>query len=157
MKIGGFDEVSLTNGEGLRFVIYTTGCDHQCINCHNKRFWDYNYGVDYDNSYVRELIKKNLPFIDGITLSGGDPLFQPDALYSFLNDVRTDEELHNINIWLYTGYLFNEVPLRVLPLIDVIVDGKYDFRLPSAKWRGSRNQKIWKRFPGTNRFEEMKC
>ena len=69
---------SIVDGEGLRAVIWTQGCSHNCEGCHNPETHDFNKGVLKDVEEIKSLIKE-LTLQDGITLSGGDPFFQPEA------------------------------------------------------------------------------
>jgi len=147
MKIGHIRDISMVDGPGNRLVIFFTGCGHNCDGCHNPKYQDYNYGIDWEIPEIIEYIKDRKQWIDGITLSGGDPLFQPD-LREFLETIRSDPELKNINIWMWTGFTIDQVPNPIKSKINVIIDGKYDKELEGAKWRGSSNQKIWKRVVG---------
>ena len=88
--------------------------------------------------------------IEGITLSGGEPLQQPiDELTEFLTQVKHKTGL---SVLCYTGYLYEDILAKqyntaqlavVLPLIDVLIDGEYrqeeDF---GQRWRGSANQRF---------------
>ena len=87
--------------------------------------------------------------MDGITISGGDPLFNPTEMLEVLKFLK---EKTKKNIWLYTGYTLEQVKndeekKRCLEYIDVLVDGKFIQALhdPKLKFRGSSNQKIIKK------------
>ena len=93
---------------------------------------------------VLQLIKNNLtPLINGITFSGGDPLMQAEVLTDVLKLIK--KYYPGINIWVYTGYTFEEVRhLPALRYIDVLVDGPYkqEQRNISLAFRGSANQRL---------------
>ena len=156
LRFAEIDRASLVDGEGIRYVIFTVGCIHNCQGCHNKEMQNYNYNPHFerDPQYFIDDIKKQKDFIDGITLSGGDPLYQLNAVTDLLKAIRADKDLKHINIWMYTGYKFEDIPRGLLLLLDVVIDGKYDENLPSAKFRGSSNQRVFAKNPlgGTNRW-----
>ena len=135
---------SIVDGEGVRTVIWTQGCPHHCKGCHNKETWSFNGGALIDVSEVVLELKK-LKGQDGITLSGGDPVYQSEACYII------SKEAHKLglNVWCYTGYTYeemlkNESMKKLLTEIDVLVDGKFilDEKSYNIYYRGSRNQRI---------------
>ena len=69
---------SIVDGEGIRAVIWTQGCSHNCKQCQNPQTWDFNGGASVPIDMVLEAIDE-LEYQDGITFSGGDPMFQPEA------------------------------------------------------------------------------
>lgn len=128
-------------GLGKRTVIFFTGCDINCNGC-NKNYKDYHYGVEYTPEDVVQRIKNNKTWIDGITLTGGEPLYQKD-LKEFLSLLKSDEELKKLDIWLYTGYDFENVPNWLKLKINVIIDKTYNDKYSPLTWRSSGNQRIW--------------
>ncbi len=136
----------MLNGDGLRTVLWVAGCSHHCEGCHNPITWDINGGIPFDEAAENELFEKLAPdYISGVTFSGGDPL-HPDnrpEIARLCKKIR--EKLPQKNIWLYTGYLFSEIAeLEMIPLIDVIVDGRFEKALadPKLHWKGSSNQRV---------------
>lgn len=140
------------NGPGLRVVIWVSGCSHHCLECQNPQTWDKNSGIIFDNSAKEEIIKqlKN-NYISGVTWSGGDPMHK-DNIETVL---KFTEKIHDLfpekNIWLYTGYTFEEIMndtnlkrKQLLDLCDVLVDGEYkkELRDISLHWCGSSNQRV---------------
>lgn len=158
MNIAGINYESINDGEGVRTVIYVSGCSHKCPNCHNPQTHDVNYGVKFTNELQDEIISniKKRPFISGITLSGGDPLHHNNASDVYNLIARLKNEFPNKNIWLYTGYRFEDIiynPLRdmnttlrkrVVEMCDVLVDGRYveELRDITLKFCGSSNQRV---------------
>lgn len=145
------DECSISNGIGIRTVLWVSGCDHHCKGCHNPETWDYNSGKLFDKMAKQELFNNlSKSYIDGITYSGGDPLHDSNWK-DILNLVREiKEKFPNKTQWLYTGYTFeylvqyNDGRDEIFDYIDVMVDGQFieeqrDLTLP---FRGSANQRI---------------
>jgi anaerobic ribonucleoside-triphosphate reductase activating protein len=139
---------SIVDGEGIRTVIWTQGCPHNCKGCHNPETHDCNAGILTDTEEIKKAILL-YPNQDGITLSGGDPLFQPEASY----DIASFAKKNNLNVWCYTGYTFeallekakkDEIYMKLLKEIDVLIDGRFilEKRSLSLKYRGSSNQRI---------------
>lgn len=145
LKIAGFLDHSTVNGEGFRSTLFLSGCLHNCKNCHNKAMQDFDYGDTLSISTLIEKIKKNLPIIDGITISGGDPFEQSANLHTLLNEIKA----LGLSVWVYTGYTYDyllthETYSRLLPFIDVLVDGPFieALKTDSKKYVGSSNQRI---------------
>ena len=147
LRVAGFLDNSLVNGEGLRSVLFVSGCRHNCKGCHNKCMQDFNYGDNVSLDEVLQRIKSNIPLIKGVTFSGGDPFEQAAGLSVLAEGIK---EL-GLNIWCYSGYTYDEIlksndrnKLELLKRIDVLVDGRYEETLKEGahKYTGSRNQKI---------------
>ena len=158
----GIEPCDVLNGEGFRTVIWVSGCSMGCKGCFNPSTHNPYYGQEYTQEtedYLLECLSKD--YIDGITITGGNPLedYNLDTVLNLVNKIRL--LLPNKTIWLYTGYNFQKV-MRQLPnlitkenynmykrqkiinLVDVIVDGKYidSQRDISLRWRGSSNQRV---------------
>ena len=139
---------SIVDGEGLRAVLWTQGCSHNCPGCHNPSTHDFDGGALVNLEEVYSWIDE-LEGHDGITLSGGDPMFQPEpCLY-----IAKYAKKKGLNIWCYTGFTFEELLdrarsdkniIELLKNIDVLIDGKFKLEQKSydIKFRGSRNQRI---------------
>ena len=85
------------------------------------------------------------PYIDGLTLSGGDPMHPANREMVTLIAEHVKKITHK-TIWMYTGYLYEEIEDEpVMQYIDVVVDGIYDKTRPPALYRGSDNQRIIRR------------
>jgi len=148
INVAGFLENSLVNGEGIRSVLFISGCTHNCEGCHNRAMQKRDYGetVELDNVYER--IMKNYPLINGVTFSGGEPFENSDALYKLAKKIKNNSDM---NIWCYTGYRYEELMnsekrewRELLKSIDVLIDGKFisEFKDESLRYRGSKNQRI---------------
>ncbi|RLG16542.1 anaerobic ribonucleoside-triphosphate reductase activating protein [Candidatus Pacearchaeota archaeon] len=149
MKLYAIVEGSLVDGPGLRTTIFFKGCEHNCLGCFNPDTQP-DIGPYVSPAEVFEKIKKiidsSLLEITGISLSGGDPLFQPeDELVEFLKQFKSTYP--KMTVWCWTGYLFNEIKNnKALNYIDVLIDGRYEQDNKTTKqYRGSDNQKMYKR------------
>lgn len=91
MKIRLFGTIndSIVDGPGLRFVVFTQGCLHHCVGCHNPQSHDLNGGYWQDNQELIKMIDCN-PLLDGITISGGEPFLQPLPLIELLQEIKKD-------------------------------------------------------------------
>ena len=161
MNIQGVEKCTLTNGDGIRCILWVSGCDHHCRNCQNPDTWDPNGGHPITVSDIWAIIERcSKDYCDGLTLSGGDPMFIGNrdeifALCKIFRRVFGDTK----TIWMYTGYTFSEIKRDpVLDYVDVIVDGKYieEKRNINRQWCGSENQRIWRKINGEWIMEEPK-
>lgn len=145
MKVIGIKQDSIVDGEGLRTVIFFSGCPHHCPGCHNPESWNVFNGLDYTVEQILDLTRKNP--LNEITFSGGDPLMQATAILPLAKALKAEGK----NIWAYTGYTLeqlrnrnNQYEIELLTYIDVLVDGPFIRELKdlSLLYRGSSNQRI---------------
>ena len=76
LKIAGVVKESITDGDGIRFVLFVQGCPHHCYGCHNPQTHDFNGGTIVDSGQVLEEFKAN-PLLSGITFSGASRFVRP--------------------------------------------------------------------------------
>lgn len=132
------DKEDVCNGEGLRVVLWLSGCSHKCKGCQNPQTWDANSGIPFDESAKEELFRElDKDYISGLTLTGGDPLFEEnlDGVLDLVTEVNkrynmtryidgNAQKNHNMSnenanrirlscpqksIWLYSGYTFEKI------------------------------------------------
>lgn len=139
----------VANGPGVRASIFVSGCTHNCKNCFNKEAQDFNYG----NLYTKEVEDKFMKYVlddntKGVSILGGEPLMQTmdDSLLNLLKRIKKET---NKEIWLWSGYTYEEAILsekrkEILNYADVLVDGRFEEENKSLliKFRGSTNQRI---------------
>lgn len=146
MNFAGYEPVDLINGEGVRCSLWVSGCSHGCRGCFNQKAWSYSYGKPFTNENVEQVLKDlSRPFVKGLTILGGEPL-DPQNIYNVKNLIEKVRDVYGSSkdIMVYTGYTFEEVPLYIKNLVDIIVDGKYEINNPTIKpFRGSDNQRLW--------------
>lgn len=143
MQLLNYLHNSTVDGIGIRQVFFTAGCEHRCSNCHNPESWNPEVGEYWGND---EIVAKVLTSPFDVTFTGGDPFLQWSDLQYI---TKTIKNRSGKNIWVYTGYTFDEIQScvfksNVLPYIDTLVDGRFDDRLkdPTLRFRGSSNQRI---------------
>lgn len=146
MRYHNITHDDMKNGSGLRVVLWVSGCSHRCPGCHNQITWDEKSGLVFDEEAKAEIFSQlEKDYISGLTLSGGDPLFfnnRQDAA-ELLKEVK--ERFPEKNIWLYTGYLWEEIKdLSLIQYVDILVDGRFikELKDNNLKWRGSSNQRV---------------
>ena len=136
----------MLNGDGLRTVLWVSGCDHRCRGCQNPQTWPETSGIPFDAAAKAELFEAlSRDYMNGVTFSGGDPLYcgNRETVGALIEEIH--EKLPEKTIWLYTGSLFEEIKsLPFIPLVDVIVDGPYieSLRDTQLHWKGSKNQRV---------------
>ncbi|MHC1898438.1 anaerobic ribonucleoside-triphosphate reductase activating protein [Escherichia coli] len=146
MNFAGYEPVDLINGEGVRCSLWVSGCSHGCRGCFNQKAWSYSYGKPFTHENVEQVLKDlSRPFVKGLTILGGEPL-DPQNIYNVKSLIEKVRDVYGSSkdIMVYTGYTFEEVPLYIKNLVDIIVDGKYEINNPTTKpFRGSDNQRLW--------------
>ena len=148
MRIAGLVQDSIVDGRGLRFVVFTQGCPHNCEGCHNPDTHDPTGGREMAvDDVIKEMMSN--PMTDGVTLSGGEPFMQPGDCAEI---ARAAHE-NGLNVWTYTGYTFEKLLelseenadiTALLSETDILIDGPFILaqRSMGTPWRGSRNQRL---------------
>lgn len=148
LRIAGYTPDSVVDGPGIRFVIFTQGCLHNCEGCHNPKTHDPEGGDLVPVSEIVDRIKKTR-LIRGVTFSGGEPFLQAAALVQLARQLRA----LGLNIVTYSGFTFerllemaakDKAVKDLLALSDILVDGPYVHaqRDLGLAFRGSRNQRL---------------
>lgn len=157
------------NGDGLRVVLWLSGCSHHCYNCQNPQTWNPDSGIPFDKSAKQEIFDElSKDYISGLTLTGGDPLYENnlDEVLKLVKEIRIS--FPEKTIWLYTGFEWNQImnmqvmqPIfsckdleskiqnilkrqEIIKMCDVLVDGEYidEQKDLSLKFKGSKNQRV---------------
>lgn len=149
MNLCGYIPESISEGPGLRAVIFVSGCRHACPGCFNPESWSFEAGEPLTEARLQVILREiaSNPLLAGLTLCGGDPFFSAAECARLVSRFRA--ACPGKTVWAYTGFTF-EVLMRhperreLALLCDVIVDGRFiqavkDVSLP---YRGSRNQRL---------------
>lgn len=157
MKYANIKYHDIANGLGVRTSLFVSGCTHRCKGCFNQIAWDFDYGKEFTERTMEEILKSCKPaYISGLTLLGGEPAepCNQRALLPLLQ--RFKGQFPRKNIWCYSGYIYErdlldekgrahcEVTDEFLKYIDILVDGEFKQELYDIglKFRGSGNQRI---------------
>ncbi|CAM3582744.1 anaerobic ribonucleoside-triphosphate reductase activating protein [Erysipelothrix sp. HDW6B] len=145
IRLSSFISDSIVDGEGIRSVIFTQGCPHNCPGCHNQKSIPYDGGeLIAVEDVITQVLDANL---GKVTFSGGEPFIQAEALYLIAK--RLKEE--GYNLWSYTGFKYEALMRhqdpyvqKFLGCLDILIDGRFMIRKKSmaALFRGSSNQRI---------------
>lgn len=161
MNYSDIYKCDLANGPGIRVSLFVSGCQFHCLNCFNKEAQNYNYGTPYTEETektIYELVSN--PHIAGLSILGGDPLWQTNEdIFKLISLVKKIKEL-NKNVWIWSGFTWNQLfndsdapdeDVKIMDArklliksCDVFIDGRYidELRDLRLKWRGSSNQQV---------------
>ena len=159
MNYSTYLPVDVVNGVGTRCTLFVSGCNHKCDGCYNEHTWNKNFGhtftKDLEDKIIEDLKNDFIP-LDGLSLSGGDPLFSSNVPFILNLVKRVKQECPTKTIWLWSGYTLQELKdnqsksnidearHEIMKYIDVFIDGKFEKEHadPTLYWRGSSNQII---------------
>lgn len=148
IRIAGTVSESIVDGPGLRYVVFTQGCPHNCEGCQNPETHDFSGGKIVDTDFLYKECTED-PLQEGITFSGGEPFCQAEALYELGKRLKCD----GYHLMCYTGWTFEELQKKsekeefvkkLLGITDILVDGRFmiEKRSLALKFRGSENQRL---------------
>lgn len=150
IQINHIEALSHVDGPGERAVLFVQGCTIHCQFCQSKQTWSPSGGRTENVADIARTLSILALLHGNVTISGGDPMFQPQALAELVDALRAGGVRH---ILVYTGYTWEQLldashpayPFLkdILENIDVLVDGPYVRELDDdlITWRGSRNQR----------------
>lgn len=153
MRFQNITKDDMKNGDGLRVVLWVSGCSHHCPGCQNPITWDPDDGIIWEWGPCLDEIDEELrkDYISGLTISGGDPFYKGNILTVLGICRHVKEEFPEKTIWIYTGYTFEylmsclDFPASdMFGYIDVLVDGEFEKDLLDVNypWAGSTNQRV---------------
>ncbi|HEY5586908.1 MAG TPA: anaerobic ribonucleoside-triphosphate reductase activating protein [Ruminiclostridium sp.] len=148
IRVAGIINESIADGPGIRMVIFSQGCQHNCRGCHNPHTHSFEGGELVEIDKILNDLKKN-SLLDGVTLSGGDPFEQAEKFAVLASEVKKI----GMNVITYTGYTYEQLVgysserkgyKDLLENTDMLVDGPFIMgeRNLLLKFRGSNNQRI---------------
>ena len=157
VRIGGINDNDVVNGEGVSVSLFTQGCPHHCKNCFNPESWDFNGGIEMEDSDVVKIIAEKLT-ANGVqrnlSFLGGEPLADENInlVASIISYVLWNLD-YAPKIYIWTGYTLEELSERadeninldyILTHTDALIDGPYVDELKdlTLHLRGSSNQRI---------------
>lgn len=133
--------------KGIKLEIFMTGCLHDCPGCFNPELQDFTVGDDMTLIQIISKIREKREFLDGVVLTGGDPLWNKFNTLCLVKLIR--EEFPELELWMYTGFDRSEIQKddireEAFSFCDVVVTGRYDKSRPKTELTGSDNQLIWR-------------
>lgn len=163
MNYAQIRSMDISNGEGIGVSLFVQGCDFHCKNCFNSETWEFAKGQEWNDKTKNQFLKLiEKPFIQRVSILGGEPLHPKNVqnVLKIVDEIRVSYPTKNI--WLYTGYTWEEImtpiisdinskQLKILQMrkelvskCDVLIDGRYvdELRDVSLYWRGSSNQRV---------------
>lgn len=163
MNYAQIRSMDISNGEGIGVSLFVQGCDFHCKNCFNSETWEFSKGHEWNDKTKNQFLKLiEKPFIQRISILGGEPLHPKNVqnVLKIVDEIRVSYPTKNI--WLYTGYTWEQImhpvitdinseQLKILQMrkelvskCNVLIDGRYvdELRDISLHWRGSSNQRV---------------
>ena len=160
MNYSGIYSCDVVNGLGCRVSLFVAGCKFHCPDCFNTPQQDFNYGHKYTKETEQKILELvSRPYIKGLSILGGDPLWQDDEGLQQL--IELCKKVHEMgkDVWIWSGFTWEQIFPQVITnefnihkvyqqtLIsssDVFVDGRFekDKKDLTLKWKGSSNQRI---------------
>lgn len=146
LRISGTISESIVDGKGIRYVVFTQGCPHDCPGCHNPQTHPFEGGKLVEIGSLFEEICEN-PLLRGVTFSGGEPFCQPGPLAELGRMVHE----RGLDVTVYTGYLYEQLTAMgnpdvdaLLGVADILIDGPFlqEQKDLTLQYRGSRNQRL---------------
>lgn len=146
LRVAGIEPESIVDGPGIRLTVFVQGCPHNCPGCHNPQTHPFEGGTVMTAEEIFSRVKGN-PLLKGVTLSGGEPFCQAEALASLAGMV------HGIckDVVVYTGYTYEELAASEDPAVqallcetDLLIDGPFILEEKNLDllFRGSENQRL---------------
>lgn len=146
MRYNKIRKMDISNGEGVRVSIFMQGCTFNCKNCFNPETHSFDGGKEFTEDTINRVLElSGNENVEGLSILGGEPLYPKNIDGTTTLSKRFKEKYPNKNIWVWTGFLFENLKDReVMKYIDVLVDGQYvdELHNPMLKWRGSSNQRV---------------
>ena len=145
-----FNDIVNTEG-GFALSVFTQGCPHRCTGCFNPETWDFEGGQEIEQDVLIETILTNLRkngIKRNLSILGGEPLAPQNLSFTIELIKQTKAKYPDTKIYIWTGYLYNELPPSTQMILsqycDTIIDGPFDIeqRDLNLKLCGSRNQRV---------------
>ena len=150
MRYAGIIKNDTSAGDGICVTLFVQGCHRRCKGCHNPETWDFDGGEEFTANTMVEIVEalKANGIKRNLCIMGGEPLEEKNLLGLYCLIIYAKAAVENLKIYLWTGYNFEDIEVIATNLgLDYVIDGPYieELRDTTLKWRGSSNQKIWKK------------
>ena len=128
VKYAQIRKYDVANGPGVRASIFVTGCSHNCFNCFNKEYQDFDFGKPWTEKETKTIIEylKN-EHISGLSILGGEPMQNASDLAPIIREIKKHSDK---DIWLWSGYTYEAIMSledrrSLLNEVDFLVDGRF--------------------------------
>jgi anaerobic ribonucleoside-triphosphate reductase activating protein len=147
LRVGARVPITRAEGPGARYALWLQGCSIRCPGCCNPHLFQEIGGESLAPAALLAEMAAVGAEIEGLTLLGGEPMDQAQALGSLLRGARG----LGLSVMLFTGFTLEGLRAggepavtEVLTLVDVLVDGRFEASLPERErlWVGSTNQRF---------------
>jgi anaerobic ribonucleoside-triphosphate reductase activating protein len=153
MKYAKIIKNDFTAGNGVCVTLYVSGCDLRCPGCHNPDLHNENYGTEFTEETINEIIEAISAngIQRNLSIMGGEPFYSGNDFALLPLVIAVKKAYPNITIFLWTGHTYESLiaspaptPEALLNKIDYLIDGPYiqELRDTTLKMRGSKNQRI---------------
>ena len=160
MNYASIRSLDIVNGLGCRVSLFVAGCRFSCDGCFNVPQQDFSYGRKYTQETKEKLLELiSRPYIKGLSILGGDPLWQDNDGLCQLIELCEDVRNLGKDIWIWSGFTWEQIFPKVtldelsdnalykqnlIARADVFVDGRFekDKKDLTLKWKGSSNQRV---------------
>lgn len=155
MKYAAIKPNDIANGPGVRVSLFASGCRHACPGCFNAEARDFNFGKEFTQEVIDEIIVLlQREYIEGLTLLGGEPLApeNQERIANLISQVKTKLPQKSIRCYSWFTYEFIDEYMipnlthtqKIIENIDVLVDGKWvqKYANLNLRFRGSSNQRV---------------
>lgn len=145
MRYNTIKQLDIANGPGCRVSLFVQGCTFNCPGCFNTSAKDFSGGEAFTDQTVAALLELAEPeHISGLSVLGGEPL-HPQNRDEVIKLVKTFKSKYPTKtVWIWTGYMYEDIESFLPTELDVLVDGRFDEELKDLrlKYRGSSNQRV---------------
>lgn len=153
MRYAGIIKDDIAAGKKVNLTFFVQGCPLRCKGCHNPEAWDFEGGKEFTNDTLQEILQGlNANGVErNFSVMGGEPLCDENLFLTDLIISTVREHYPNITIYVWTGYLFENLEMinkphlkHILELTDYLIDGPFiqEERDITLEMRGSHNQRI---------------
>ena len=149
MRYNKIRKMDISNGPGIRVSIFVQGCTFNCKDCFNPETHNFEGGKEFCDETMQKLMELcGKDYISGLSILGGEPLHPNNIATTKEIAYRFHNTYKNKNLWLWSGFQFEDIlkmeDSNILDVVDVLVDGQFKtyYKDYSLKWRGSSNQRV---------------
>lgn len=145
MRYNKIRKMDISNGPGVRVSVFMQGCTFNCKNCFNPETHDFNGGKEFSEETIQHILWLcEEDYVQGLSILGGEPLHPKNIDGTARLASAFKEVFKNKTLWVWTGFLWENLDKEKLKNVDVLVDGRFEeeHKNPNLKYCGSSNQRV---------------